>query len=82
MSNVKIRVSIYSNDAILNPQAYYDKVFDLHKRYWRLVDSENVNCIIVESNYVYPNDASLQRTYERYTPEMYDSTKMTLVPVL
>ena len=75
---VRLQVSI---DTDTNPAAYYKKVFKLHKRYWKLVNTEDKDKVIVQSAYVYENDSSIPRILYRYSPQIEEETELTLLRV-
>jgi len=77
---VKLRTRVYSDMEVRSPQAYYNSVFGNHSQYWTLLESDDVNCILVETRVSYDED-NIELVYDRITPEMYQSTSRSYVKV-
>ena len=75
---VKLRTRVYSDTNVRNPEAYYNSVFFDYKDQWHLLNSDEPNCILVETRTTYdfhPDELDqLDDLYDAITPEMYQST--------
>lgn len=80
MSQVQLRVRVYSDCEVRNPEAYFDSVFHNHSQYWRMIQSEDPNCILCESVGLYDED-EIVSIYDSITPEMFESTERFFVRV-
>ncbi|AIX45616.1 hypothetical protein Syn7803C34_65 [Synechococcus phage ACG-2014f] len=79
---IKMRTRVYSDVTVRDPQKYYDSVFQGYNEYWTLLDSEDPQCILVETTSQYDlNPEGLDNLYDLITPEMYQSTSRTYVKV-
>ena len=72
---VKLKVRVYSDRQVKNPEAYFNATFGNYSPFWNLVPSDNPNCILCETMNTYnPDTDDLASIYDRITPEMYQST--------
>ena len=81
MSQVQLRVRVYSDCEVRNPEAYFESVFHNHSQYWRMIESEDSNCILCESVGLYDENENLPYIYNSITPEMFESTSRSFVRV-
>ena len=81
-SQIKFRTRVYSDCEVRSPEAYFTRVFTNYFEYWKLIESDNTNCILVEStnSYEYDED-NIDDLYDSITPEMYVSTSRSYVKV-
>ena len=81
---IKLRTRVYSDCEVRNPEAYFTKVFQGYDQ-WKLLNSTDPNCILVETNDVYELHQDeldqLDDLYDSITPEMYQSTSRSYVKV-
>ena len=79
---VKLRTRVYSDTIVRNPEAYYNSVFYDYKDQWHLLQSDDSNCILVETRMSYDYDEdTIDMLYDAITPEMYESTSRSYVRV-
>ena len=79
---IKMRTRVYSDVVVRDPQRYYDSVFNGYNEYWTLLESDDPQCILVETTAQYDlNPEGLDNLYDLITPEMYQSTSRTYVTV-
>ena len=80
---IKMRTRVYSDVVVRDPQRYYDSVFNGYNEYWTLLESDDPQCILVETTAQYDLNpiTDLDTLYELITPEMYESTSRTYVKV-
>ena len=80
---IKFRTRLYSDVTVRDPERYYDSVFRDHHEYWTLLESDDPQCILVETTAQYDLNpiTDLDTLYELITPEMYESTSRTYVKV-
>ena len=82
---VKLRVRVYSDRVIDNPERYYDSVFSNHYQYWSQIDSEDDRCIVAETKASYDLNEDdltpLKNLYSLITPHMLESTSRSYVKV-
>ena len=80
----KLRVRVYSDCEVRNPQAYFTKVFQDYDQ-WELLTSDDTNCILCQTKEQYDLDKDnldqLDDLYDSITPEMYMSTSRSYVRV-
>ena len=76
-NQVKLRVRVYSDCDVEFPEAYFDGVFRGYEQYWKLIESDDPQCILCETYNTYSEDDELGVIYDRITPEMYQSTYRT-----
>ena len=81
-SQIKFRTRVYSDCEVRSPEAYFSRVFTNYYQYWNLLESDDTNCILVEStnSYEYDED-NIDDLYDSITPEMYQSTSRSYVKV-
>ena len=81
---VKLRVRVYSDCEVRNPQAYFTRVFQDYDQ-WELLNSDDTNCILCQTKEQYDLDEhnldQLDDLYDSITPEMYMSTSRSYVKV-
>ena len=46
---IKMRTRVYSDVTVRDPQRYYDSVFQGYNEYWTLLESDDPQCILVET---------------------------------
>ena len=81
MSQVQLRVRVYSDCEVRNPEAYFDSVFRNYSPFWKMIPSEDPNCILCETMNTYNEDEELGSIYDSITPEMFESTSRSFVRV-
>ena len=79
---IKLRTRVYSDTIVRNPEAYYHSVFFDYKDQWHLLNSDEPNCILVETRTSYDYDPhTIDSLYNAITPTMYKSTSRSYVKV-
>ena len=82
VQQVKLRTRVYSDVEVRNPEAYYNSVFGNYRDQWRLLESDDSHCILVETRVSYDYDEdNIDDLYDAITPEMYVSTSRSYVSV-
>ena len=79
---IKLRTRVYSDTIVRSPEAYYNSVFFDYKDQWHLLNSDEPNCILVETRMSYEYDEdNIDDLYDAITPTMYKSTSRSYVKV-
>ena len=79
---IKLRTRVYSDCEVRSPEAYFNRVFTNYHQYWNLIESDDTNCILVETSATYEYDEdNIDDLYDSITPTMYESTSRSYVKV-